>query len=450
MKKFEQFSSTIRVSALTMFAIAATVIYYFVWNSFYNLKVFEHPYVGSGKLFIVAVYFVVLIVSGVFLGASRIDKLRKGEIIFYSAVALIFTNGIAYTQVCLIASRIVNIMGMVYILIFQTTFLLLWSYASFAVVHTLNPPENMLIVFGSHQATELVYKMSRIKERFVIRESVSVDEGYDEIIKRVDRYDSIIICDVPARLRNDILKYCYDNDKNIYVVPKISDILLRSASDVTYFDSPLINCKSNGLTVEQRFFKRLFDVVMSLTALIVLSPIFAIVALCIKCNDGGPVFYKQKRCTRNLKEFDILKFRSMVIDAEKNGPQPATKDDERITPIGRFLRSTRIDELPQLINILKGDMSIVGPRPERIEHVSKYCAQIPEFVFRYKVKGGLTGYAQVFGKYNTKPYDKLKMDLIYIQNYSVALDIKLIIMTIRILFSKESTEGFKEKTKGKG
>lgn len=449
MKKFEQFSSTIRVSALLIFGIAATIIYYFIWNFFYNIKIFEHPYVGSGKLFIIAVYFIILIVSGVFLGAAKIDKLRKGEIIFNCAVALVFTDCIAYSQVCLIASRLVNIMGMVYILFFQAAFLLLWVYASFSIVHSLNPPEKMLIIFGSHQATELVYKMSKIEERFVISESVSVDEGYDEIIKKVDKFDSIIICDVPARLRNDILKYCYDTNKNIYVVPKISDILLRSASDVTYFDSPLLNCKSNALTVEQRFFKRLFDIVFSLLALIVFSPLFAIIAICIKCHDGGPVFYKQKRCTLNLKEFDILKFRSMVIDAEKDGPQPAVKNDKRITPIGKFIRDTRIDELPQLINILKGDMSVVGPRPERIEYVSKYCAQIPEFVFRYKVKGGLTGYAQVFGKYNTKAYDKLKMDLIYIQNYSVALDVKLIIMTVRILFSKESTEGFKEKTKGK-
>ncbi len=449
MKKFEQFSSTIRVSALLIFGIAATIIYYFIWNAFYNLKVFEHPYIGTGKLFIIAVYFIILIVCGVFLGASRIDKLRKGEIIFNCVVALIFTDCIAYSQVCLIASKFVNIIGMVYILICQAAFLLLWVYASFSIVHSLNPPEKMLIIFGSHQATELVYKMSKIEERFVISESVSVDEGYDEIIKKVDKFDSIIICDVPARLRNDILKYCYDNNKNIYVVPKISDILLRSASDVTYFDSPLINCKSNALTIEQRFFKRLFDILFSLFALIIFSPIFAVVALCIKCYDRGPVFYKQKRCTLNLKEFDILKFRSMVIDAEKDGPQPAVKNDKRITPIGKFIRDTRIDELPQLINILRGDMSVVGPRPERIEHVSKYCAQIPEFVFRYKVKGGLTGYAQVFGKYNTKPYDKLKMDLIYIQNYSVALDVKLIIMTVRILFSKESTEGFKEKTKGK-
>jgi lipopolysaccharide/colanic/teichoic acid biosynthesis glycosyltransferase len=162
--------------------------------------------------------------------------------------------------------------------------------------------------------------------------------------------------------------------------------------------------------------------------------LFLVVALAIKLYDGGPVFYKQRRATKDLKEFDILKFRSMVVDAEKDGPQPAVDNDKRITPIGKVIRALRIDELPQIINILKGEMSIVGPRPERIEHVEKYSEEIPEFVCRYKVKGGLTGYAQVFGKYNTSAYNKLKMDLIYIQNYSLALDLKLILMTVKILF----------------
>ena len=206
-----------------------------------------------------------------------------------------------------------------------------------------------------------------------------------------------------------------------------------------------MRCTSNGLTIEQRAVKRFFDVLLSSFALLVLSPLFAVVALAIKLTDGGPVFYKQRRCTRDLREFDILKFRSMIVDAEKNGPQPAVDNDSRITKVGKIIRAMRIDELPQILNIIKGDMSIVGPRPERIEHVAKYSAEIPEFVCRYKVKGGLTGYAQVFGKYNTSAYNKLKMDLMYIQNYSLALDIKLIIMTVKILFKKESTEGFKEK-----
>jgi exopolysaccharide biosynthesis polyprenyl glycosylphosphotransferase len=303
----------------------------------------------------------------------------------------------------------------------------------------------MLIIYGSHLATEIVYKMSEMEERYKINESINVDAGFDEIVEKINKFNSVIICDVPARMRNDILKYCYQENKSIYVVPKISDIIVRSSAEITYFDSPILHAHSQGLTIEQRAVKRLMDIVLSLIALIVFSPFFIIIALAIKLYDGGPVFYKQARATKDMRVFDILKFRSMIVDAEKDGPKPATNNDSRITPVGKVIRALRVDELPQILNILKGDMSIVGPRPERVEHVEKYSKEIPEFPCRYKVRGGLTGYAQVFGKYNTSAYNKLKMDLMYIQDYSLALDIKLIIMTLKILFKKDSTEGFKER-----
>ena len=446
MKKIEQYKTTVRFTAITVLALFLTAIYYVVWSVAYNPD-FEHPYIGKGKLFLAAVYFAVLLVTSIILGASRIDELRKSEILFYEVFAILFADAIAYTQVCLIVAKIANLIPMLYMFICQILVLVLWTGLSFHIVHRLNPPEKLLIIYGSHLATEIVYKMSQLEDRYVITESANVDEGFDELAQRIDKFESVIICDVPARMRNDLLKYCYQQNKSIYAVPKISDIVIRSASDISYFDSPIIKCNSVGLTVEQRAIKRLVDVVCSLLALVFLSPLFIIISLAIKLYDGGPVFYKQKRCTRDLETFDILKFRSMIVDAEKDGPQPAVDNDSRITPVGKIIRALRVDELPQIINILKGDMSIVGPRPERIEHVEKYSEEIPEFVCRYKVKGGLTGYAQVYGKYNTSAYNKLKMDLIYIQNYSLALDFKLILMTVRILFKKESTEGFDNKRK---
>ena len=448
MKKIEQYRTTVRFTAITLLGLVMTAIYYLIWSVAYNPD-FEHPYIGKGKLFLAFIYFAVFLVTSLILGASRIDELRKSEILFYEVIALLFANAIAYTQVCLIVAEITNIVPMLYIFLAQILVLILWTNLASFIVHRLNPPEKLLIIYGSHLATEIVYKMSRLEERYVITESANVDEDIDDLYERIDKFESVIICDVPARMRNDILKYCYEQNKRIYVVPKISDIIIRSAKDITYFDSPIINCSSVGLTVEQRAIKRLVDVVCSLLALIVLSPLFLVISLAIKLYDGGPVFYKQKRCTRDLETFDILKFRSMIVDAEKDGPQPAVDNDSRITPIGKIIRALRIDELPQILNILKGDMSIVGPRPERIEHVEDYSKQIPEFVCRYKVKGGLTGYAQVYGKYNTSAYNKLKMDLIYIQNYSLAMDFKLILMTVKILFKKESTEGFNHNNKRK-
>lgn len=446
MKKLEQYRNTIRATAILFLVALSTGIYFYFWDMIYNVD-FENPYHGKGKLFIAFVYFFVLFITSLIMGLYRVDELRKSEIIFSGSIALLFGNAIAYTQICLVEAVIVPVQGMIFIFLLQILALFLWSVLSTRIVRALSPPEKLIIIYGSHLATEIVYKMSNMEDKFVISESANVDEGYDSLVQRVDRFDGVIICDVPARLRNDILKYCYQQNKNVYVIPKISDIIIRSASDITYFDSPIMRCRSTGLTVEQRAVKRLVDILISLVGIVVAAPIMLVVALAIKLYDGGPVFYKQKRCTKDLKTFDILKFRSMVVDAEKDGPQPAVDNDKRITPVGKIIRSFRLDELPQLINILKGEMSFVGPRPERIEHVAEYSEEIPEFVNRYKVKGGLTGYAQVFGKYNTSAYNKLKMDLIYIQNYSLVLDFKLILMTVKILFKKESTEGFNVSSK---
>lgn len=272
---------------------------------------------------------------------------------------------------------------------------------------------------------------------------ISIDEGYDRICSTVVNFDAVMLNDVPAQIRNDILKFCYQNEIRVYVAPKLTDVIMRGAKDVTLFDTPIFLVKGTGLTITQKAVKRLMDIVLCLIAMIVAAPIMLVVAIAIKIEDRGPVFYKQKRTTRYGETFDILKFRSMIVDAEKAGISiPATGHDPRITKVGRVIRAMRIDELPQILNILKGDMSIVGPRPERVEHVEEYTRKIPEFEYRLKVKGGLTGYAQIYGKYNTGAYDKLRMDLLYIENYSILLDIKLILTTIRIMFSKDSTEGF--------
>ena len=301
----------------------------------------------------------------------------------------------------------------------------------------------MLMIYGTDKALGLKVKIDSRRDKYKITEMISIDEGYDRICSTVVNFDAVMLNDVPAQIRNDILKFCYQNEIRVYVAPKLTDVIMRGAKDVTLFDTPIFLVKGTGLTITQKAVKRLMDIVLCLIAMIVAAPIMLVVAIAIKIEDRGPVFYKQKRTTRYGETFDILKFRSMIVDAEKAGISiPATGHDPRITKVGRVIRAMRIDELPQILNILKGDMSIVGPRPERVEHVEEYTRKIPEFEYRLKVKGGLTGYAQIYGKYNTGAYDKLRMDLLYIENYSILLDIKLILTTIRIMFSKDSTEGF--------
>ena len=311
-----------------------------------------------------------------------------------------------------------------------------------SLYHRLYAPHDMLLIYGHRRGVELKIKMDARKDKYNISGLISSDEGYDKIIQEIPKYDAVVINDVPAQLRNDLLKYCYRYRVRTYVSPKLTDIMLRGARNITLFDTPLLLVKGTGLTPAERVAKRAMDILISAIVLLILSPLMLLIAAAIKLEDGGPIFFRQKRLTRHGREFDILKFRSMVVDAEKYaGAVLATDNDPRITRVGRIIRPFRLDELPQLINILKGDMSIVGPRPERKVIADEYCKDIPEFAYRLKVRGGLTGYAQIYGKYNTSAYDKLRLDLMYIENYSLLLDIKLMILTIRILFSKESTEG---------
>jgi len=257
--------------------------------------------------------------------------------------------------------------------------------------------------------------------------------------------DGVVIYDLSDEKLSKVLKYCVENGIRYYLVPTLADIILRTSDIIYLFDTPLLLSKNEGLYMGQKIIKRTFDIFFSIIFLVLLTPIFILISLSIKLNDNGPVIYSHERCTENGKRFKIFKFRTMIVNAEKDGRAVLAKEeDPRITPIGKILRRLRLDELPQLINILKGEMSFVGPRPERPEIIEEYKNRLPEFDLRLSVKCGLTGYAQVLGRYNTTPEEKLKLDLIYIQTYSFLLDIKIILMTLRALLSKESTQGFKK------
>lgn len=424
--------------------ILLTVIYYLVWRYCYRYEDFP-AYFGNGKIALMGVYGLLLFILCQNTDGFQFGNLRRMDLALAQWIALLLVNGITYLQLSLIANKLINMWPMVLLMAVQALVaaMLITLYA--AIYHKLYAAHNMIMVYGSRNAVGLKIKMDRRDDKYQIKKMISVSEGYETICREIMQYQAVVINDVPAEIRNDLLKFCYQNQIRAYVVPKISDLLMRGALDITVFDTPLVLVKGTGISLPNRFFKRAMDILLCLIAMIVAAPVMLVVAIAIKLEDGGPVFYTQKRATRGAKEFNILKFRSMIVDAEKEGVSiPATGDDPRITKVGKFIRATRIDELPQILNILKGDMSVVGPRPERLEHVMQYSKEIPEFAYRLKVKGGLTGYAQIYGKYNTSAYDKLRLDLMYIENYSLMLDIKLILMTVRIMLSKDSTEGFEK------
>lgn len=278
---------------------------------------------------------------------------------------------------------------------------------------------------------------------------MKVTEDIETICEEVPHHEAVMLWDIPNESRNAVFKCCYESDVDIYVSPKIMDIVLKGSQNLHLFDTPLLYTKADPVEAEQRIIKRLFDIVLAIVMIVITSPIMLITAICVKACDGGSVFYKQVRCTRGNREFKIIKFRSMIEHAEEDGvARLASKHDYRITPVGKVIRKLRIDELPQLFNVLAGDMSFVGPRPERPEIIKEYIRKMPEFSYRTKVTAGITGYAQVYGKYNTRPYDKLKLDLYYIENFSVWLDLRLIILTIKTLFLIGSAEGVADETEG--
>ena len=287
--------------------------------------------------------------------------------------------------------------------------------------------------------------MNHRGDKYRIAGILTADTPIEKIARAIPNYDAVLINDVPSELKNKILKVCFDQKKRVYFTPKISDIIVKEAEELNLFDTPLYLSRNIGFSTMQSVVKRAGDIVLALMGIILSSPIMLITAILIHSYDKGPVFYRQERYTIGKKRFKVLKFRSMIVDAEKGGKaRLATENDDRITPVGHVIRATRIDEIPQFFNILKGDMSFVGPRPERPEIHEEYCLKVPEFDFRLSVKAGLTGYAQVYGKYNTTTYDKLKFDMIYVQKTSILLDLQLILLTLRVVFQKESTEGIEE------
>lgn len=449
MKNAEKFKRLMMFFSSLVLICALTLSYSFVWQRYYNMsspQFADGLLYRNGQLLLCGVYALMFLIFSRIYNGYRIGYLKLTDIVYSQCLSLVCVNVITYFQICLIARIMLNPIPMIILTVIQALGICAWAIASNRLFSKLYPPKKMIIIYGSKLAVSLAEKMSLRYDRFTICRSVSADEDIETIKRAILEYEGVVICDIPAELRNDILKFCFANSKITYITPKISDIIIRGAENINMFDTPLLLCpNSNGMTAEQAAIKRLMDIVFSLTALVILSPVMLIIAAAIKLYDGGPVFYTQDRLTIGGRVFKVYKFRSMIVDAEKNsGARLASQNDDRITPVGHFIRKIRFDEIPQLFNILKGDMSLVGPRPERPELAAISEESMPEFRYRLGVKAGLTGYAQVMGKYNTTPYDKLKLDLAYIANYSLVLDIKLIIMTVRILLLPESTEGVKE------
>lgn len=395
---------------------------------------------------LVAVIFCVLYMTyGRIYESFLISLVRITEMIYSQTLALLMSDGILYLVLCLMAHRLVSPMGVLGLFAAQLLVAVIWSVCAHKWYFAVFPPKRTAVIYDRGRDVGSLIGAYGLSKKFDVKRTVTLEECLYGDFKVLDRMETVFLCGISSHDRNLILKQCVDRGITVYVMPKIGDIIMSGAKQMHLFHLPFLRVGRYDPAPEYLLMKRIFDIVVSACALTVLSPLMLGVAIAIR-RDGGPAFYRQKRLTRDGKVFEVLKFRSMRVDAEKDGvARLSTGDaDPRITPIGHFIRKVRIDELPQLINILLGDMTIVGPRPERPEIAAQYEQELPEFRLRLQAKAGLTGYAQVYGKYNTTPYDKLQMDLMYIANPSFLEDLHIIFATIKILFLPESTEGVAE------
>ena len=422
-------------------AVLMTVPFALCWFLYYAEHTVARVALG-GSLALLALYLLLYVMLGRVYDAFSVSMQRISEIVYAQFLACAMSDLVMYIVISVLCGRVPNILPGVAALFGQMLISLVWSFASHRGYFAVFKPKKTAIVYDMRQGMESLIDEDGLNKKYDVVLTVSAAECVEDL-SILDGIDVVFVSGVHSHDRNIILKYCTDNDIKMFVIPRIGDVIMSGAQHRHMFHLPMLCIGRYMASPEYLLLKRVLDVIISAAAIIILSPIFLITSVAVKVTDGGPVFYKQTRLTKDGREFKILKFRSMRVDAEKDGVARLStgENDDRITPVGKVIRACRIDELPQLINILKGDLSIVGPRPERPEIAARYCEEIPEFKLRLQAKAGLTGYAQVYGKYNTTPYDKLVMDLMYIAHPNIIEDLKIMLATIKILFLPESTEG---------
>lgn len=433
------YRATLRVVKLVN-VVLMTLAFVLCWQLCYA----QGQAVNMTALLMAVIYLVLYMTYGRIYESFLISLVRITEMVYSQALALVMTDGIMYLVLCLTARQLVRAVPMLLLFGFQLGLSVLWSVAAHRWYFATFAPKRTAVIHARHRDVGDLISTYGLSKKFDVRRTVTPEECIDSDFDALEGMETVFVCGISSHQRNLILKQCVERGITVYVLPKIGDIIMSGAKQMHLFHLPFLRVGRYDPAPEYLFLKRVFDILVSACALAVLSPVMLVTAIAVK-RDGGPVFYRQCRLTKDGRRFNVLKFRSMRVDAECDGvARLAAQNDDRITPVGHIIRKLRIDELPQLINILIGDMSIVGPRPERPEIAAQYEQELPEFSLRLQAKAGLTGYAQVYGKYNTTPYDKLQMDLMYIAHPSFLEDLRIVFATIKILFLPESTEGVAE------
>ena len=447
MKKAEKQTKlwkSIVMRGMRVFSVVITAVLFLVcWYLFYVNK-----YTGleSTGILVCAFYTILLIILRRVYNAYDVGGSRVPELVYSLILSDIIVAGIVYAVATVSAITLLNPLPLLGMVVIQGLWNAVWSFLANKIYFGIHKAKKTVIIYEDESDLLKLAEIQSFAKRFDVQKYIkNPADDIHALIEEIKDYEVLFVSGVPATFRNGIVKYCVEENVQGYIAPHVGDVIMAGASYMQMFSVPLVRVRRSLPMPEYLFIKRAFDIFVSLVAIIILSPIMLITAIAIKSYDHGPALYKQVRLTKDGREFKILKFRSMRVNAEKDGvARLASANDDRITPVGHFIRACRLDELPQLFNILKGDMTIVGPRPERPEIAAQYEEKMPAFNLRLQVKAGLTGFAQVYGRYNTTPYDKLQMDLMYINQMSVSEDLMLMFATVKILFMPESTEGVSE------
>ena len=442
----KQFSHDLQLRLIKLLnAAGMTGIFAYIWYQFYRLHLYSKEFYSRGNLLIAMLFFIIFYMFGRIYDAFQVSLHRVSEMIYSQGLAAGLADAVMLIVTWLLMRHFPNLWPTILILALQIVWAVIWSVCAHKWYFFRFRPKKTMIIYDMREGMEELVSQYGMETKFDVQETVQVEDALKRGLHILNGYEAVYLSGIHSHDRNIILKYCIAHNITVFVIPRIGDVIMSGAKQMHMFHLPMLRVDRYKPNPEYALAKRFMDILLSGLALVILSPVMAVVAIMIR-KDGGPAFYKQVRLTKDGREFKVLKFRSMRVDAEKDGvARLSTGDkDDRITPVGHFIRKVRLDELPQLINILKGDMSIVGPRPERPEIARQYEEELPEFGLRLQVRAGLTGMAQVYGKYNTMPYDKLMLDLMYIAHPSLIEDLRIILATVKILFLPESTEGVEE------
>ena len=449
MERIRRHRSALLLSFFRVLTYGCLTALFFGLMAIYNWPL-RHP---SRTLATTALTFgtMILVMNAVY-GGYAVGKRKSKPVISSMSLSILATDAVTYLQLQIMNVNDNNnthleLFGpdfplLLLCIVLQIAVIILWVRLGSNMYFSVTPPSACLLVLGYEaEKPRLLRRMNIYRLQWQVTDTALYSDA--DLAAHIAKVETVVLGEVPEDRRNAVLQMCYAQQKNVLCCAALEDIMVSNGKQLIIDDTPFLEISASHMTLNQRIIKRLMDLAISGLGLLLLSPLLGVISLCIYLEDGGPVIFRQQRVTLRGRIFTIYKFRTMRKDAcEMKHQVSASKGDPRITRVGRVLRRCRLDELPQLVNIFHGEMTLVGPRPEMVENVEKYKAQYPAFVYRERMKAGLTGYAQIEGKYNTTPEDKLMLDLMYIESFSIWLDVKLLFRTLTVFFKADSTEGF--------